>query len=36
VPYAVLLVLFLVGAARVGPSDGFLGGFVQAGEPTDT
>jgi hypothetical protein len=29
VPYAVLLVLFLVGAARVAPSDGFLGGFVQ-------
>ena len=29
VPYAVLLVLFLVGAARVGPSGGFMGGFVQ-------
>jgi hypothetical protein len=29
VPYAVLLVLFLVGAARVAPSGGFLGGFVQ-------
>jgi len=31
VPYAVLIVLFLVGAARVAPSDGFLGGFVQGG-----
>ena len=29
VPYAVLFVLFLVGAARVAPADGFLGGFVQ-------
>jgi hypothetical protein len=31
VPYAVLLVLFLVGAARVAPEGGFLGGFVQGG-----
>lgn len=29
VPYTVLLVLFLVGAARVAPDGGFLGGFVQ-------
>ena len=29
VPYAVLFVLFLVGAARVAPADGFLGGSVQ-------
>jgi hypothetical protein len=29
VPYAVLLVLFLVGAARVAPEGGFLGGFVR-------
>jgi hypothetical protein len=31
VPYAALLVLFLVGAARVAPDGGFLGGFVQGG-----
>ena len=31
VPYLVLLVLFLVGAARVAPSGGFLGGLVQGG-----
>ena len=29
VPYAVLLVLFLGGAARVAPPGGFLGGFVR-------
>jgi hypothetical protein len=28
VPYAVLLVAFLVGALRVAPADGFAGGFV--------
>ena len=31
VPYLVLMVLFLVGAARVAPSDGFVGGLVQGG-----
>ena len=31
VPYLVLIVAFLVGAARVAPSGGFLGGFVQGG-----
>ena len=31
VPYLVLLVLFLVGAARVAPSGGFLGGAVWGG-----
>lgn len=31
VPYLALVVLFLVGAARVAPSGGFLGGFVQGG-----
>ncbi len=31
VPYLVLLVLFLVGAARVAPEGGFLGGFVRGG-----
>ena len=29
VPYAVLLVVFFVGAARVAPSEGFLDGFVR-------
>ncbi len=29
VPHAVLLVLFLIGAARVARADGFLGGSVQ-------
>jgi hypothetical protein len=29
VPYAVLLVVFFVGAARVAPSSGFLDGFVR-------
>jgi hypothetical protein len=31
VPYLALLVLFLVGAARVAPSGGFVGGLVQGG-----
>jgi hypothetical protein len=31
VPYLGLMVLFLVGAARVAPSDGFLGGLVWGG-----
>ena len=31
VPYLVLLVAFLVGAARVAPSGGFLGGLVWGG-----
>lgn len=31
VPYLALMVLFLVGAARVAPSGGFVGGLVQGG-----
>jgi hypothetical protein len=31
VPYLVLVLLFLVGAARVAPAGGFLGGLVQGG-----
>jgi hypothetical protein len=31
VPYGVLMVLFLAGAARVAPSGGFLGGLVVGG-----
>lgn len=31
VPYLSLVVLFLVGAARVAPSGGFVGGLVQGG-----
>jgi hypothetical protein len=31
VPYLALMILFLVGAARVAPSGGFVGGLVQGG-----